>query len=371
MTMTPSVSGNGYVLKWANGQTEGPERNLTTTEAGYAKGLRTAFGQTGFSFPHKCFEAVDIMGVKDYERFRGLPTNTDAFVERLNRLVEPHSSRFSGHVFQFTKEMAERRLPDNFVHGHVLAQAKSNLTCGTILDANRDGLVEAYAADVEELKGILDEAKKIPRVSLDFSCPSDDLTKQKAWAAYDAGIRLFDFQFRSLNEHFPKFTFMSELSSKGAWISMHDVPRFYTGDFQGKALPVSYPSLLTLFGVRGVTIRLYRGVGGDGIVYDKLRLFDEPSLGVLSRKEQQERYQDEELFVSDCFREFNELRRSDVYSYCGERLLHQPFYAYETVASRYSLQDSHDKLKANKANEYAEQHEFLGKAADWIQELQG
>jgi hypothetical protein len=358
--MTKLIDG-GWVLETPTNHVLLPTRALTPTEYGYKKGLSHCFGKTSYEYPHELFEIID----DDLNRLGlNVKGSDDSFSQELNLRLAGQSSRVASHTLQRAQPGAGtkwRDLDDTFVGNYVRGQLMSELDIVTIPERSPESSVESLEVDIGNCIDAIRSKDKLPRVLIDMASDNDEAFENKIEAALAAGIVSLDIRHRSLTGNYEKFVFLREFSKKSLWVHMSGVERLY----RRKGIPASYPSLLSFFGIKSTSIRKYQNPGGD-MDYTKLRLFDEASLGLLSRKEQTNRYPSDEFVSESGFSPFIDIRKmGQIYELCSEHELHQPVYSYETVASRFALQQSAVSLRRGTfVGKYCPQHELLNQAVE-------
>ena|GEM_PF-5883779 len=354
---------NGWNFEWEGGTIQFPNRVLTPTEYNYRKGIKNALGNECV-FPQETYEVVDDKLKKMEEK---LAKGPDAFAMNLNELVKEQGGRFTSHMITRSRPEEGRdwySLSDGFVDTYVQGQIKSDLNVVTIPERSPESDAESMEKDIKQYVDAITEAGKLPRIMLDMAGHEEKFAL-KAELALSQGIKSMAIMHRSIFSNYDKLSLLMELSEKGTWVHMGGVVRKYGGHVDGKPLPASYPSILAGFGIKTVSLRKYSFVPSEAMDYETLPLFDEGTLGLMNKNAWNEKYPDGE-FASDCkFAPFEDLKtHQDIFSFCSERELHQPVYAYESVASRHSLQQSSRYIRKRNFERYAQEHEYLNQA--WL-----
>jgi hypothetical protein len=354
------LTDNGWVVETDKDPVLLPTRVLTPTEYGYTKGLAHGFGKSAYDFPHEMYEIVD----DDINNLGITASGGDAsFARELNVRLSGQASRIASHTVQRSqpKDTKWKELDDRFMENYIQGQIHSELDIVTIPERSPESSVDSLEADIGKHVDEIRANDKFPRVLLDMASDNDDVFKRKVEVSLASGIEALCIRHRSLPANYEKFSFLRELSTKSIWIHMSGIERAY----RKRGIPASYPSLISFFGIKSTSIRKYQYPGGD-MQYNKLHLFDEASLGLLSRKEQIQRYPSDEFVSESGFTPFDDIQKmGDIYKFCADHELHQPIYSYETVASRFALRQSATSLRRGTfVDEYCPQHDLLNQAIE-------
>ena len=353
----------GFGLKQGNIETVLPDRVLTPTELNYKEKLKDMGILNGFDFPHKIYETVvslrDKTRYRDFDFFRCLSRDYPYIVSSMKKNISNQKGRITTHSIQITKDM--KPISPHLNDLYVKAQIEADYHAVNILDENRAGdstiLEEAIMRNIDKII----EIDKTPRVVIDPCIDDYYHFENKISTTLDQGIKAVSMPYRSIPENIDKYLLIKELSQKGnLWIHMFLCPRFQGG----KKTPVSLPSLLSSFGIKTFSLRQYKAF--DNVMsYDKIKLFDEPTLGMLNKEEQYERYGSDFVFDAP-FTPFDDKDRDLIYELCEEREVHQPFYAYETTASKHELNTSSKYIRSKNFGKYVEQKQYLEAALDGL-----
>lgn len=323
------ITEKGNKVRIGDVEGNGTQRSLTGTEDNYHNKLQNA--GIAYAFKHPFYESVKIQSKEEkfLEQLQFSPTyKTQLRVQE--EIAKKHPNRIRGHLLQLTSDshIVTKKYADTYVKW----QNDSQNHWTTFIDRN-ESISNDVSDDLSEMIETTKSAGKTPRALIDMHNPSYEAFTEKTEKAISAGAKSIVFRHASIVDHLDKHRFAHELAKSGVHTHMFGVVR----KIPGNRPPASYPSIMALAGHKAITLRQY-GAGGGEIDYDRLRLFNEATHGLLTQTEWVREYGNEFETETD-FEFMNDAGGvEEIFALTRSIRMHEILLAYESIACQNELQ---------------------------------